>query len=172
MKKHYFLRTLSSILKKPKIMDPFERSSLQLMSVLVRDEKKDNINTFSYNSKTHSLLKEKQFVSLNAEDMHSLITRAGWLVNHIYAHYIFEKSKFKKDFLVMNQNARQTAESKVEKDFYKLLNHGNFSIDCRKTIHNCGLEPIYDNFSEIAYINNYSTIFKDEYFKDFFPLPF
>ena len=61
MKKHYFLRTLSSILKKPKIMDPFERSSLQLMSVLVRDEKKDNINTFSYNSKTHSLLKEKQF---------------------------------------------------------------------------------------------------------------
>lgn len=104
--------------------------------------------------------------------MHSLITRAGWLVNHIYAHYIFEKSKFKKDFLVMNQNARQTAESKVEKDFYKLLNHGNFSIDCRKTIHNCGLEPIYDNFSEIAYIKNYSTIFNNEYFKDFFPLHF
>ena len=74
------------------------------MSVMVRDDEKDKINTFSYHSKTHSTLKEKRFISLDAEDLHFLITRAGWLVTHIYAHYIFEQSKFKKDFVIMNQD--------------------------------------------------------------------
>ena len=74
------------------------------MSVMVRDDEKDKINTFSYHSKTHSTLKEKRFISLYAEDLHFLITRAGWLVTHIYAHYIFEQSKFKKDFVIMNQD--------------------------------------------------------------------
>ena len=71
---------------------------------MVRDDEKDKINTFSYHSKTHSTLKEKRFISLYAEDLHFLITRAGWLVTHIYAHYIFEQSKFKKDFVIMNQD--------------------------------------------------------------------
>ena len=128
------------------------------MSVMVRDDEKDKINTFSYHSKTHSTLKEKRFISLDAEDLHFLITRAGWLVTHIYAHYTFEQSKFKKDFVIMNQKARQTAETKVEKDFYKLLNNSNFGIDCTNTIDNCTLEPIYDDFSEIAYIKNYRSI--------------
>ena len=74
------------------------------MSVMVRDDEKDKINTFSYHSKTHSTLKEKRFISLYAEYLHFLITRAGWLVTHIYAHYIFEQSKFKKDFVIMNQD--------------------------------------------------------------------
>ena len=47
------------IFQKNKNIDPFERSTLQLMSVIVRDEEKDKINTFAYNSKTHSTLKEK-----------------------------------------------------------------------------------------------------------------
>ena len=74
---------------------------------MVRDDEKDKINTFSYHSKTHSTLKEKRFISLYAEDLHFLITRAGWLVTHIYAHYIFEQSKFKKDFVIMNQDKQQ-----------------------------------------------------------------
>ena len=45
----------------------------------------------------------------------------------------------------MNQKARQTASSSVEKDFYKLLNNSNFGIDCRNNIDNCYLEPIYDD---------------------------
>ena len=62
---------------------------------------------------------------------------------------------------------RQTAISSVEKDFYKFLNNSNFGIDCRNNIDNCFLEPTYDDFSEI-YIKNYTTIFSDETFRDFF----
>ena len=43
----------------------FERSTLQLMSILERNEDKARINTFSYTSKTHSTLEEKNsFLSL------------------------------------------------------------------------------------------------------------
>ena len=71
----------------------------------------------------------------------------------------------------MNKKSRQTATSSVEKDFYKLLNNSNFGIDCRNNIDNCVLEPIYDNFSKIAYIKNYTTIFNDEIYRDFFSPP-
>lgn len=62
----------------------------------------------------------------------------------------------------MNQKSRQTASSKVEKDFYKLLNNNNFGIDCQNNIDNCYLEPIYEDFNEISYIKRYTTIFSDE----------
>ena len=71
----------------------------------------------------------------------------------------------------MNQKLRQKAASSVEKDFYKLLTNNNFGIDCRNNIDNCTLEPIYDDFSETAYIKNYTTIFNDETFRDFFSPP-
>ena len=147
------MKFIRQYFKKNKKIDPFERSTLHLMSVMVRDEEKDIINTFVYNSKTHSTLKEKKNISLYAEDLHFLITKAGWLVTYIYAHYTFEHSKFKKDFVVMNQNSRQTATTIFEKHFYKLLNNSNFGIDCRNNIGgNCTLEPICDDFSEMAYI--------------------
>ena len=88
-------------------MDPFERSTVQLMSILVRNEEKDTINSFRYSSKTYSTLYCEKYIPLYAEDLHFLIKRAGCLVNHIYEHFIFEQSKFKKDFVVMNQKARQ-----------------------------------------------------------------
>ena len=56
--------------KQKKNIDPFERSTLRLMSVIVRDEEKEKINRFPYHSKTHSTLKEKKFVTLYAEDLH------------------------------------------------------------------------------------------------------
>ena len=56
--------------QKKKNVDPFERSTLRLMSVIVRDEEKEKINRFPYHSKTHSTLKEKKFVTLYAEDLH------------------------------------------------------------------------------------------------------
>ena len=68
----------------------------------------------------------------------------------------------------MNQKARQRATSSVEKDFYKLLNNSNFGIDCRNNIDNCYLEAIYDDFSEISYIKNFTNIFSDDTFRDFF----
>ena len=48
------------IFQKNKKIDPFERFTLQPMSVIIRNEEKDKINTFTYNSKTHSTLKEKK----------------------------------------------------------------------------------------------------------------
>ena len=109
---------------------------------MVRNEGKDKINFFPYNSKTHSTLRGKKYVALYAQDLHFLITQAGWLVTHIYEHFTFSKSKFKKDFVVMNQKARQMATSSVEKDFCKLLKNSNFGIDCRNNINNCYLEPL------------------------------
>ena len=68
----------------------------------------------------------------------------------------------------MSLNARQTATSSVEKDFYKLLNNSNFGIDCRNNIGNCYLEPLYDDFSEISCIKKFTTIFNDNTFHAFF----
>ena len=68
----------------------------------------------------------------------------------------------------MNQKSRQTATSSVEKESYKLLSNSNFGIACRNNIENCYLEPIYDDFSEISYIKNYTTIFGDDTFRNFF----
>ena len=98
-------------------MEPFERSTIQLMSILVRNEEKDTISSFRYSSKTHSTLQCKKYIPLYAEHLYFLIERAGWLVTHVYEHFTFEQSKFKKDFIVMNQKARQKATSSVERDF-------------------------------------------------------
>ena len=70
----------------------------------------------------------------------------------------------------MNQKSRQTASSKVGKEYklYKLLNNSNFGIDCQNSIDNCYLEPIYDDFNEISFIKKYKTIFSDEGLRDFF----
>ena len=51
------------IFEKNKKVDPFERSTLQLLSVAVRNEEKNILNSFPYNSKTHSTLKEKNSFS-------------------------------------------------------------------------------------------------------------
>ena len=150
------------ILKKDKKMKPFECSTLQLISTLVRVENKDKINSIRYSSKTHSTLREKKFIPL------FLITGADWLVTHIYEHFTFEQLKFKKEFVVMNQKSRQRATSSVERDFYKLPNNSNFGIDCRNNIDNYMLEPLFDDFEEIFYIKKFTTIFNDDTFRDFF----
>ena len=149
-------------------MEPFVQSTLQLMNIVVRDEEKDKIISFPYTSKTHFTLKEKKIIPLYAEDLHFLITRAGWLVTHIYERYTYEQSKFKTDFIVTNQKAKQKAISSVEKDFYKLLNNSNFGIDCRNNIDNCILEALYDEFTEISYIKKFTKIYNGDTFRNFF----
>ena len=138
------------------------------MSIMRKGEDKNKINSFPHTSKTHSTLKEKKLIPLYAEDLHFLVTRAGWLVTHIYEHYTFEQSKSKKDFVVMNQKSRQKATSSVERDFFKLLNNSNFGIDCRNNIDNSILEPLYDDFTEISYIKKFTTVFSGDTFRDFF----
>ena len=122
---------------------------LQPMTVLNWNEEKYTINRFAYNSKTHSILEEKNFIPLYDEDLHFLIKRAGWLVTFIYEHFTFEQAKFKRDFVIGNQKARLKTISLVEKDFYKLLNNRNFGIDYCNNINNCILEPLYDDIHEI-----------------------
>ena len=156
------------IFEKNKKMEPYVQSTLQLMNIVVRDEEKDKIISFPYTSKTHFTLKEKKIIPLYAEDLHFLITRAGWLVTHIYERYTYEQSKFKTDFIVTNQKAKQKAISSVEKDFYKLLNNSNFGIDCRNNIDNCILEALYDEFTEISYIEKFKKISNGDTFRNFF----
>ena len=76
------------------------------MSVLSRSEEKDITNSFKYSSKTHLTLQDEKYNPVYAEHLHFLTKRAGWLVTHVYEHFTFEQSKFKKVFVVMNQKAR------------------------------------------------------------------
>ena len=150
------------IFEKNKKMELFKRSTLQLMSILLRNKEKDKIDPFSNTSKVHSTLEDKKFIPLYAEHLHFLVKRAGRLLTHIYQHHTFEQSKFKKYFVVMNQKSRQAALASVERDFCELLNNTNFGIDCRSNIYNCILEPLYDDLDEIPYIKKLTTIFSDD----------
>ena len=76
------------------------------MSIMTRDEDKDKINSFPYTSRTNSTLKDKKYIPVYAEDLHFLISHSCWFVTHIYEHYTFEPSKFKRDF-IMNQKWKQ-----------------------------------------------------------------
>ena len=159
------------IFEKNKKIKPYERSWSQIMSraeIKKNKNKEDTLFSLPFNSKNHSTLKEKIYVPLYAEDLYFLTTRAGWKVTKIYEHYTFKQDTFKKDFVVMNQNTRKTAKSKVEIDFYKLLNNSNFGNDCRNNIGNCTLELIYDGPEELAYIKKFTDVFHDPKFKEFF----
>ena len=54
------------------------------------------------------------------------IKRAGWVVTKIHSHITCEQSRFKQNFILMNQKSRQESKNNVEKDFYKLMNNFNF----------------------------------------------
>ena len=53
-----FDKLYSPIFEMNKKMEPYERLTLQLLSIMVWNEGKEKINSFPYNSKTHSALKE------------------------------------------------------------------------------------------------------------------
>ena len=91
-------------------------------------------------------------------------------MTRIYDHYTFKQSSFKKYFVVMNQNARKTAKTKVEKDFYKLLNNSNFGNDCRNSIDQCNLELMFDSLDEINYLKRFTNIMQGWRYREFFSL--
>ena len=70
----------------------------------------------------------------------------------------------------MNQNSRKIAKTKVEKDFYKLLNNSNFGNDCRNNIGNCKLELMFNGLDEISYIKKFTNIMQDSRYREFFSL--
>ena len=108
MRKRYFsMNSTHQFLKnKNKKIEPFERSCAQIMC-LAQINKKGELRSLQQNSKTHATLKKKIFVPLYAEDLQFLTTRMGWSITKIYKHYTFKQGTFKKEFVVMNQNARK-----------------------------------------------------------------
>ena len=52
---------------------------------------------------------DKKFaIQLYAEHLHFLILKCGWKVLKVRAHYPFEQSKFKKEYVIMSQVSRQS----------------------------------------------------------------
>ena len=68
----------------------------------------------------------------------------------------------------MNQNSRKVAKTKVEKDFYKLLNNSNFGNDFRNNIGNCKLELYFDGLDETSYIKKFTNIMQDSRYREVF----
>ena len=163
-----FNEIYTSIFEKNKIVQAHERSTIQLMNVLSRNDEKDIINHFKCTAKTYSTLDDKKFIPFYAEHIHFLVKRSRWLVTATYQHFTFEQTKFKKNFVILNQKSRQKATSLVERDFYKLLKNANLGIDCSNNIDNCTLEPIYDEISEIAYIKKFDITFDNKNYRDFY----
>ena len=74
---------------------------------------------------------------------------------------------FKKEFVEMNHVSRQKAKTKVEKDFYKLMNNSNFGFNCINTIGNCNFKPIFVDIDKMSHIRKHFPLFNNIY-KDFF----
>ena len=115
--------------------------------------------------KQNATLNKKTVVNLYAEDLYFLATRAGWKVTKIYDHFTLKQDTFKRYFVPMNQSARNTAKTKVERDFYKLLNNSNFGIDCRNNIGNCKLKLLLNGLDEINYIKKFTNILQESRYK-------
>ena len=51
----------------------------------------------------------------------------------------------------MNQVSKQNAKTKVEKDFFELMNNANFAYDCRNNADKCYFFSIYNELEELMY---------------------
>ena len=100
------------------------------------------------------------------EDSMFCIKRAGWKVTKIHSHLTFEQSRFKQNFILMNQKSRQKSKNDVEKDFFKLMNNSNFGYDCRNNIDICKFVSIFDEMKELTFVNRYRNTF-DQKVKNF-----
>ena len=63
--------------KKKKKIEPFERSTVRIMSIVVKKDGKEEINSLPYNSNMHSTLKDQIFVTLYPQNLHFLVSRVG-----------------------------------------------------------------------------------------------
>ena len=55
---------------------------------------------------------------------------------------MFEKGRFKRDFLLINLQSRQNVKNVIKKDLFKLMSNATFG-------------PIIDEINEISYIEKY-----------------
>lgn len=59
-----------TLFEKNKKVNACERSTLQLINVLSRNEERDIINSFNSRTKTHSILDNKKYILLSIEHLH------------------------------------------------------------------------------------------------------
>ena len=154
-----------AIIEKQKSIDIFERSTYKLLEKMELLDSGE-YQRYSPTKKAHATLFEKKCFPLYLEHLALLIKRLGWVVTKIHQHITFEQKRFKKNFIIRNQNARQKAKNNVEKDFYKLLNNSNFGYDCRNNIDNCTFVPIFDELQDVSYLKKYYSYFNPA-IKDF-----
>ena len=150
------------VVEKKKILEANERSVFQLFE-LYSETEKDNPKSYKLSAQSQATLFPKKYIPLYLEELKFLIVRCGWKVTKLYRHIYFEQKRFKKDFILMNQKARQNAPNLIESNFCKLLNNANFGYDCRNNLDNCTFEPISDEIGEISFIRKYhSSVFDNE----------
>ena len=153
------------IIEKEKILEANERSLFQLLELYqVTEDGKPK--AYRCTAKSHATLFPKKCIPLYLEDLRFLIKRAGWVVTKLYAHFTFEQDTIKKDFVLMNQFARQNATNDIEKNFCKLMNNSNFGFSCRNNLNNFRFEPLINEIEELTYIKRYHNLF-DNKIKDF-----
>ena len=75
------------------------RSCSQIMSRAQKKDKKGEISSLPFSSKTHATLKKKTFVCLYVEDLYFLTTQAGWKVTKIDDHILLNKIFLKENLL-------------------------------------------------------------------------
>ena len=150
------------VVEKKKILEPNERSVFQLLE-LYSETEKGNPKSYKLSAQSQATLLPKRYIPLYLEEIKFLIYRCGWKVTKLYRYYYFEQERFKKEFILMNQKARQESKNLIECNFCKLLNNANFGYDCRNNLDKCTFEPINDELREITYIRRYdNSIFDSE----------
>ena len=143
-----------------------KRSVYQLLE-LYSEDKNGNPNKYKISSKAHATLLPKKCIPLYLEEVKFVVLRCGWKVTKLYSHFYFDQEKCKKNFILMNQKARQEATDKVESDFCKLLNNSNFGYDCRNNLDNLNFEAINDELNELSFIKKYHSNLYDPVIKQF-----
>ena len=138
-----------------------KRSVYQLLE-LYSEDKDGNPNKYKISAKAHANMLSKKFIPLYLEEIKFAVLRCGWKVTKLHKDYYFDQEVYKKNFILMNQKARQEATDEIESDFCKLLNNANFEYDCRNNLDNCSFDAITDEIRELNFIKRYHSNLYDE----------
>ena len=138
-----------------------KKSVYQLLE-LYSEDKNGDPNKYKVSAKAHANMPSKKFIPLYLEEIKFGVLRCGWKVTKLHKHYYFDQEICKKNFILMNQKARQEATDKVESDFCNLFNNANFGYDCRNNLDNCFFQPITDEIRELSFIKRYHSNLYDE----------
>ena len=157
-KKQLFFNEIYTPTFEKKVLFANERFVFQLLGAM-RLNNKGTINSYKTTGKTYATMDKKFAIPLYTEYLHFLILRCRWKVSKVRAHCTFEQSKFKKEFVIMNQVSRQNAKTDVEKNFYKLTINSNFDYDSQNNADNCFFQPIYEKIEELSYAKRYQNVF-------------